>query len=542
MLKRMVRVSSGHASLGRAAGQPRSWHVLRHRRFLGYFAGSLVSNLGTWLQNTAQMLLAYQLTHSAFAVGLVTCAQFSGFLLFGPRAGNLANRMGRKRVLIGTQLLSAFVAAVLAFLILHGALTEGDLLVGALGTGLALTFALPVQTAMVSALVPDEDTKAALAMNSVSYNGGRTLAPVLYLIVLASVGAGWAFALNAITFVIFAVVIFFVYPPMNDQSRPDRAWSGLRFAVRRPRIMLLLAMVAAVTIADDPVLVLGPSLARQVLSVSSAWPAYFLSALGLGTVLGALLPVRPSTARSAAIPLGVLAISVIFFALGFNPYVSFIAAVVAGVAGLLTGASAQSLLLQQAGPWHATQVMALWAVAWAGTKPLASLTDGWLASYLGIRWAGIFLAAPALGVAFLEICPITRHKRLLKSFIRRYNQNRGFSPSAVAIALSVPPENASGRSSVAVPAKPGPHDRDTPRWARSLHAVPSRCAQRGPGPAGAEALALSVRLRPTATDLCAKDDTSVSSAGRSQRTGELHDEPASSWSVRGRLKRPRSAP
>jgi MFS family permease len=419
----------GRVTWRNAIARPNSWRVLRHGRFLGYFVGSLISNLGTWLQNTAQMLLAYQITHSVFAVGLITCAQFSGFLIFGPWVGTLADQMGRKRVLIAAQIFSALVAAALALLILKGVLREWELIVGALGSGIAFTFAIPAQNAMVPTLVPEEDTKAALAMNSVSYNGGRMLAPVLCLVVLASIGTGWAFALNAISFLVFALVIAFFDSSMTQQEKPARAWTGLRFAIRRPRIMLLLAMVAAVTIADDPVLVLGPSLAHQVLRASSVWPAYFLSALGLGTVLGALLPTRPSTARRAAIPLAMLAISVVVFALGISVWISFLAAVMAGLAGLLTGASAQALLLEQAGPRHATQVMALWAVAWAGTKPIASITDGWLASSVGVHWAAVVLAAPAFGVAFLEGCPgkwLDRYKRILKEKIYRYNERRGY--------------------------------------------------------------------------------------------------------------------
>jgi MFS family permease len=404
-----------------------SWYVLRHPQFRAYFAGSLVSNLGTWLQNTAQMLLAYKMTHSAFAVGLIACAQFSGFLLIGPWAGTLANRMGRKRVLIWAQILSAMVAAGLAALIFKRHLTETYLVIGALGTGLALTFSLPVQTAMVAALVPEQETKAALAMNSVSYNGGRTFAPVLSLAVLATIGPGWAFALNTVSFLVFAWVIAAVYPRTEPpQTKPVHSWSGLRFAIRRPRIMLLLAMVAAVTIADDPVLVLGPSLARHVLAVSSVWPAYFLSALGMGTVLGGLLPPRPTNSRRAAYPLAALAVSVMVFAIGFSVWISFFAAVAAGVAGLLTGASAQALLLDQAGPRHATQVMGLWAVAWAGSKPVASLADGLLANHVGVRWTAMILALPAIGIALLEMYPKNRYyKSLLKSYIARYNLDHG---------------------------------------------------------------------------------------------------------------------
>lgn len=413
---------SGTLPFWRSEGRSSSWHVLKQRRFLVYFAGSLVSNLGTWLQNTAQMLLAYQLTHSAFAVGLISCAQFSGFLVLGPWAGAVAERLGSKRVLVASQFLSAGFAGMLAWLRFNGALTERPLMFGALGIGLAFTFALPVQTAMVPNLVSEKDTKAAMAMNSVSYNAGRTLAPVLCVFVLASIGAAWAFALNAISFLVFAVTIIAVHP--RRESSPDRQahdWLGLRIAVSQPRILLLLAMVAVVTVADDPVLVLGPSLAHQVLAVSSLWSAYFLSALGLGTVLGALVPTKPSTARRAAVPLLVLALSVVAFTSGVAAWVSLLAALAAGVAALLTGAATQALLFKTAGPQQATNVMALWAVAWAGSKPVASLVDGWLASNLGVRWAGLLLAAPALTVAVLELRLPERHKRWLKDFAYAHN-------------------------------------------------------------------------------------------------------------------------
>jgi MFS family permease len=404
-----------------------SWRVLRHTRFRIYFAGSLISNLGTWVQNTAQLLIAYKITHSVFAVGLITCAQFSGFLIIGPWAGNLANLMGRKRVLISTQVLSFAVASIMAILILAARLTESELVIGALGTGLAMTFALPVQNTMVSALVPEEDTKAALTMNSVSYNGGRTLAPVLYLVLLANIGAGWAFALNALTFLVFTLIIILVYPSMTPQTKPERAWSGVHIAVRKPRILLLLAMVAAVTAADDPVLVLGPSVAHQM-HASSLLPAYFLSALGLGTVLGALVPSRPTSARWTAVPLAVLAISVIAFAFAVSAWVSILAAIAAGLAGLLTGVSAQALLLEQAGPAQATQIMALWAVAWAGSKPIASIADGWLASNLGTPLTAVILGTPALTVAVLELFLARWHKRTLKKFASKYNEFRMQSP------------------------------------------------------------------------------------------------------------------
>jgi MFS family permease len=409
-----------------------SWHVLREPDFRAYFIGTTVSNLGTWLQNTAQLILAYRVTHNVLDVAVITSAQFSGFLTIGPWAGSLGARLGRKNVLIGAQLLSFVITGILACVEFTGKLTELELFFGALGTGLALTFALPIQTAMVSALVQEKDRKAALALNSVSYNAGRTLAPLLYLAVLASIGTAWAFALNSISFLVFALIVIGLYPshaigPQQQVRHRDL----FRFAYERPRIVLLLLMVATVTLADDPVLVLGPSLARQ-LGIPSFWPAYFLAALGIGTILGAMFPTRPIETRRAAMPLAVLAVATVVFAMGIDRWISLAAAVVAGVAGLLTGAASQALLLKRATPKYAVQVMALWAVAWAGTKPIASLADGLLASHLGIQTAAVILALPALLIAAPEICLGKRRKVRLKDFMAKLNGTRKQEPQESA--------------------------------------------------------------------------------------------------------------
>ena len=424
--------------LPRGESRHSSWKVLQDHGFRSYFAGSLVSNLGTWLQNTAQVLLAYQLTHSVFAVGVVTCAQFAGSLLLGPWAAVLADRIGGKRMLIGTQLLSATIAGGLAGLQAAGFLGEKLLIIGALGLGLAFSFALPVQTALVPRLAPRADTKAALAMNSVSYNAGRALAPALCVAVITASGFALAFALNAISFVVFAAILAKTRPRADGKpAQPARARDGVRIAVQHPRIMLLLAMVSAVTIADDPVLVLGPALARHVLGVSNDWAGYFLAALGWGTVLGSLMPARRPASRNAsrtsAWSLLALVISITVFAAGFSTWASLVAALAAGAAALLTGATIQTLLVQQQ-PESAASVMALWAIAWAGTKPIASLADGWLASTTGTRLAGFLLTVPALVLALFEICLPENSKKRIKGHARRWADQR-----TAAAPLSLPP-------------------------------------------------------------------------------------------------------
>jgi predicted MFS family arabinose efflux permease len=185
-------------------------------------------------------------------------------------------------------------------------------------------------------------------------------------------------------------------------------------ALFQPRILLLLAIVAAVTLADDPVLVLSPALAHLKLHLSNDWTGYFIAALGWGSVLGSLTPTSAraynpkSASRRAAISLLILGASVIVFTLGLSTPVSLIAAVVAGAAGLSTGSAAQTALLrhqtdESASMSSIASVAALWAIAWAGTKPFASLLDGWLASHFNILPTTIVLVLPALTIALCEI-------------------------------------------------------------------------------------------------------------------------------------------
>jgi predicted MFS family arabinose efflux permease len=384
------------------------------------------------LQNTAQVLLMYQLTHSVFAVGVIICAQFAGALVLGPWAAVVADRLGGKRMLIAIQILSTFVAGVITLLQMKGMLGEHYLLIAALVLGLAFTFALPVQTAIIARLVPRADTEAAMAMNSVSYNAGRALAPALCIAVVTFIGFAWAFALNAISFAIFALILGWIRPGHDDsRAGPARARDGIAIALQQPRILLLLLMVAAVTVADDPVLVLGPALAHHVLGASKDWAAYFLSALGLGTVLGSLRPQKrsgslgtaesnaPETSRRAAKYLLMLAVSIILFASGISVWISAAAAFSAGVAALLTGAIIQTWLVQ-ANSGNTASVMALWAIAWAGTKPIASLADGWLANSINVRAAGVILAMPALILALFEISLPDARKQKIKAVGKKY--------------------------------------------------------------------------------------------------------------------------
>jgi predicted MFS family arabinose efflux permease len=380
---------------------PRSlfWQALAERKFRWYFAGSAVSNFGTWLQNTTQVVLTYQLTRSVFWVGVVTCAQFTSPLLIGPWAGVLTYRFGAWRVLIATQCASLGISGTLAVLQFTGMLREFWLITGAVLIGLAFTFALPALAVTVPTLVRPDQLKRALAMDSVSYNLGRALGPMLGVLLLATVGGGVAFAANAASFAFFTIVLLWLRPRRAPaQFDRSQVLKGIRFAWKDRRILVLLLMVAAVTIAADPILVLGPALANSF-GDSAYWTGFFITALGAGNVIGSLRPSRQkATVRRAASALCVLSVAMMVFVLSSVFWLSVAAAVIAGMACLVAGTTLKTLLYHHSGLGLGTQaaVMAAWAVAWAGSKPIAALADGLLGSYLGLRATGLLLALPAL--------------------------------------------------------------------------------------------------------------------------------------------------
>jgi len=397
--------TSAFLGLTRETGQPSSWHTLRYRNFRYYFLGSVTSDFGTWLQNTAQVLLAFHIAHSALAVGLVTCAQFTSPLVIGPFAGVMADRFGGRQTLLLTQVAAATIAAVLAALYYCHALTEWPLIGGALAGGLTFTFALPARNVTVRRLVPPQDTRPAFVMDAVSYNLGRAVAPPLTVaIVWLTHGYGLAFAVNALTFLAFTFALILSGRGADaEPERRSRVKDGFVIARKSRIILLLLLMVAAVTVADDPVQVLGPTLASN-LGVSQGWSGWFIAALGAGSVVGSLRrPQHLPSLRLAATVLAALGVCMIVFVATPFVLVSVSAALAAGVTCLLANSMTRTLLSQTAGVNQAS-VMAVWAIAWAGSKPLASLTDGLLAGLIGVRPTGIFLALPAfMPIALLAI-------------------------------------------------------------------------------------------------------------------------------------------
>jgi predicted MFS family arabinose efflux permease len=389
--------------------------VLGRRNFAPFFAGNLLSNCGTWFQNIAQSLLVYRLTGSAFMVGVANFAQFAGVVLLAPWAGGAADRYDRKRLIIATQVGAMLVTGALAALSASGEGTVAVVIGLALLLGFTTAFSTPALQAILPQLVEREEMGAAIAMNSVTFNLSRAIGPVAGAFIVARFGIPWAFGLNALSYAALIAGVLLVHP-LQAQERPKerpRLSESLRMVRDNRDLALLLATVAAVSITTDPVNTLSPVFATGVFHHPDTLAGGLIGAFGAGAVLASFLPGGSLDTPYATVGMmvGLMAAGMTAFALAPSLGIA-LAVLAAGGFGYLAGQTRATTLLQlQVGDRQRGRIMALWSVAFLGSRPIASLADGALASSLGPRVAALAMTAPAWAAAVALVLRGGRPKR-----------------------------------------------------------------------------------------------------------------------------------
>ncbi|AHG93667.1 protein of unknown function DUF894 DitE (plasmid) [Gemmatirosa kalamazoonensis] len=375
-----------------------SLRALRHRDFALYFTGNVLSNCGTWFQNVALSLLVYRLTRSSFWVGAVNFAQFAGVLLLAPWAGAAADRGDRRRLIVATQVVATLTSGALAAAVALGAGTLPVVLSLALVLGLTTAFATPAMQAILPALVPRDDLPAAVAMNSVTFNLARAVGPVAGAFVVARLGLAWAIGLNAFSYLFFAGAMLVAHPAAQTTRAGGRARlrDSMRMVLAERHLFILLLVVAAVSLSMDPVNTVAPAFATRVYGRPDTFVGILIGAFGVGAVTASVIPSgegrRP--ARTIAIMLALFAAGMIGFALSPALEAGLVALAVAGFGYLSSQTRVTTLLQLEVSDAERGRVMALWSVAFLGTRPLASLVDGGLATVLGPRAATLLMAMP----------------------------------------------------------------------------------------------------------------------------------------------------
>ncbi len=175
--------------------------ALRHRNFQLFFSGQLISLVGTWMDNIAEAWLVYRLTGSSLLLGTVAFAGQIPVFLLAPIGGMVADRWNRHRVVIATQAISMVLAGILAFLTLTHRVTVWEVMVLAALMGAVNAFDIPARQAFLVDMVGREDLMNAIALNSSMFNGARMIGPSIAGILVASIGEGWCFAANSISYI-----------------------------------------------------------------------------------------------------------------------------------------------------------------------------------------------------------------------------------------------------------------------------------------------------------------------------------------------------
>lgn len=392
-------------SATKAANRERgAWRVVLDRNYGPYWLGTFLSSCGTWFQSIAATLLVYRLTGSAFLVGVVTLSQLIGMVILAPWTGAVADRVDHRRVIVVVSLVSCGIAAILALLQFLGLLDVPILVALLFASGVVGAFALPAQQALVARLVAPDRLSSAVAMNSVTFNLARAVGPVAATIVIAAVGFGPAFVVNAVSYlaVVGAMLVIRVHGDGAASRRRDLPGS---IATLRAQPMLagLLLVVAAIAISADPFGTLAPFLATSVLGRPDTDAGAIAGAFGLGAVMAAVLLRTDRSRRRMAFDMLVMGSAVAALGVILHYEVALVASFVAGFAYLSAQTAATTRLLLSTPSHVRGRVMALWGVAWLGTRPFASIVDGFVADHVGAQRAAMVMALPVLVAGVLVL-------------------------------------------------------------------------------------------------------------------------------------------
>jgi MFS family permease len=363
---------------------------LQHRNFRLYFFGQLLSLHGTWMQSVAQAWLVYRLTDSSFMLGLVSFLNLLPVLLLGLVAGAVADRYSRFRLFWITQSLAMSQAFVLGALTLSGQVQVAHILVLAATLGIIHAFEIPARHALLASLVERAELSNAIALNSGLFNLARFLGPALAGALIAAFGEGPVFVINGLSFLAVLLALFAMRPRPALHARPADAGgvlAGLRFAWRQTPLRYALGLVALLSLAGTPYLVLMPVFAREVFAGGAQQLGLLVGAAGFGALLAALrLAQRPHGAgleRVIVLSGAVAGIGLLAFSLAGSFAVALLCLPLIGF-GITSSVAATNTFLQlEAEDGLRGRLMSLFSMVFLGFAPLGNLLAGGAAQHFG---------------------------------------------------------------------------------------------------------------------------------------------------------------
>jgi len=391
-----------------------TFRSLQNRHYRLWAGGTAVSNVGTWMQRIAQdWLVLTQLTHhNATAVGVVMALQFGPALLLLPLTGYAADRCDRRRLLVATQAAQALLALGLGLLTVSGRVALWQVYGFAFLLGCATAVEGPARQTFLADLVGEQSLANAVALNSASFNAARMVGPALAGVLIAAIGVGGVFLINAGTFVAVLLALCRLKTAAPPRAHPaatgrGRFGEGFRYLRARPDLLTMLAMLSLVATFGLNFPIFIATMTVGVFHTGVGSYGFLTTMMAIGAVAGALIAARRERPRLrqliASAALFGLTCALAALAPGYAAFAALLVAV--GIAAQVFTTSTHSLLQLEAAPAVRGRVVSIVLAVFLGTTPLGAPAVGWVADVFGPRWAlGVAaasgLAAAAVGLLF----------------------------------------------------------------------------------------------------------------------------------------------
>lgn len=383
-------------------GVMRTFASFRHRNYQLWFSGQLISVIGTWMQGIAQGWLVYQISHSEFALGMVSFAAAIPVLLISPWSGVVVDAAPRRTLLVVTQTVAMVLALILAVLTFTNTVQVWHIMVLAMLLGANNAFDAPARQAIVVDLVQREDMTNAIALNSMLINGARVIGPALGGFLIAGLGTAWCFLINGLTFLaVIAALLAMVIPQREMQRKfehPLRQFQeGLRYAGTHREILGMLILSTVMTIFGMAYSAQLPAFADKMLHVDASGYGALNALIGLGAVSGGFMLAAWNFTgkRGLVLIIANLVYPLVLAAFAFNS--SFILALPLayglGLGFMLQANNMNSLIQMRVDDAMRGRVMSLYTITFFGLSPLGSLFAGALGERMPLSIAIAICAA-----------------------------------------------------------------------------------------------------------------------------------------------------
>jgi len=380
------------------------FRALKHRNFQLFFAGQLVSLIGTWMQSTAQLWLVYRMTNSPALLGIFGFASQIPILFLASLGGYLGDRYNRHWGVIWTQTAAMILSFVLAALTLIGAVRVWEIVLIAFFAGIVNAFDVPIRQAFLVQMVGKEDLPNAIALNSSIFNGARIVGPALAGFAIAWIGEGWCFFLNGISFLAVIIALLMMrldkFEPRASKGSPLQNFvQGFRFAMSDRPIRSALLLLSLMSLLGMQYSVFMPIFARDILHGGPSRLGLLMSFAGVGAIVGALHfagrtdykgLVEWIAATSTTCSLGI-----VLFSQSRVYWLSAVALLAVGFSATSQMAATNTMVQGRVPDELRGRIMAVYATMFMGVQPLGALIAGGVAKRIG---------APHALTAFGTIC------------------------------------------------------------------------------------------------------------------------------------------